>query len=161
MTFNEYTEQENVDWGVTGGMMVRGNLSKNTPVSYATSRLKKTKKRKLASHAVYIHGTFNNTIFTVFDRISSKTLFTLSCGHIGLKGSRKSTAFAAQRVGEIVGSRLLEIKIKKVDIYFNGLGSGRISGAKGLKKGGLKVGAIIDKNAIPHNGTRPKKRRRN
>jgi small subunit ribosomal protein S11 len=116
---------------------------------------------QILRYAVHIQGTFNNTIFTVFDNTEHRVLFTSSCGCLGLKGSRKSTAFAAQRVGELVGERLGELGIKKVDAYFKGIGAGRVSGLKGLRQAGVKIRAIIDKSPIPHNGTRPKKQRRN
>ena len=83
-----------------------------------------------------------------------------SAGSVGFKGSRKSTPFAAQRAAESAAKKAQEQGVKKVEVFVKGPGSGRETAIRSLQAAGLEVGGINDVTAIPHNGCRPKKRRR-
>ena len=107
----------------------------------------------------YIHSTFNNTLITLTDPQGAVLLWG-SAGTIGYKGSRKSTAFAAQKAGEDVGKKALEHGLKQLDVYVRGPGAGRESAIRALQGVGLFVTSIRDVTPIPHNGCRPRKRRR-
>ena len=127
-------------------------------------KVRKTKKRKrikqiTSSGKVYISAGFNNTLITITDN-EGNTLFSGSSGLSGFRGSRKSTPYAATRAAEDVAQRAANSGIKEVSVYVKGPGSGRNSSIKALKNVGLRVTAISDVTPIPHNGCRPKNRRR-
>jgi len=114
---------------------------------------KKNKEKKIpASGRVYITAGFNNTLITITDA-EGNTLFAGSSGASGFKGSRKATPYAATKAAE-------EVARKDVSVFVKGPGLGRVSSIKALKTAGLNVTAISDVTPIPHNGCRPKKRRR-
>lgn len=106
-----------------------------------------------------ILATFNNTVITITD-MEGRTVCWGSCGHSGFKGARKSTPYAATVACENVGKRAIEKGIREVAVYIKGPGLGRIPSVKALKAAGLNITSITDKTAIPHNGCRPRKRRR-
>lgn len=108
---------------------------------------------------VYITATFNNTLVTVTDN-SGNTLFWSSAGNVGYKGARKSTPFAATSAVESVARKASYAGLKEVEVYIKGPGSGRDAALRGLKAGGLKLSLIADVTPMPHNGVRPKKKRR-
>ena len=108
---------------------------------------------------VYAHLSYNNAILT-FTSLSGKTLFSISAGEAGFKGSRRSTAHAGQQVGLKIGLRARKEGLRKVDLFLRGMGKGRFTVAKGLKAGGLKIGTIYEETAFSHNGCRPPKKRR-
>lgn len=123
---------------------------------------KKTKKRvrrDVGRGIFYIKATFNNTIITVTDR-SGNTLCWDTGGTIGYKGSRKSTPFAAQRAAENCSQQAKKMGMKEVDIRVKGPGSGRESAIRAIQSSGLEIRAIEDVTPLPHNGCRPRKRRR-
>ena len=124
---------------------------------------KTTKKNKVktipATGRVYISAGFNNTIITITDP-EGNALFAGSSGKSGFKGSRKSTPYAATKAAEEVAKNAYEKGMKEVAVFVKGPGMGRISSIKALKGAGLNVTAITDQTPIPHNGCRPKKRRR-
>jgi len=108
---------------------------------------------------VHIKATFNNTYIAVTD-INGEMLCWDSAGTIGYKGSRKSTPFAAQRAAESVASKAQKFGIREIEIKVKGPGAGRESAITALQDAGLKVRAIEDVTPLPHNGCRPRKKRR-
>ena len=121
---------------------------------------KKSKvKKKLSSGVAHIISSFNNTIITISDE-KGNALAWSSSGHKGFKGSRKSTPYAAQLAAEDAGKKASEHGVKTVDIQVQGPGSGRESALRALQTIGFQVNSIRDVTPIPHNGCRPKKRRR-
>ena len=116
-------------------------------------------KKNVAQGAAYIKSTFNNTIVSITDP-SGAVISWASSGHVGFKGSRKSTPFAAQLAAENAARKAMEHGMKKVDVYVKGPGSGRETAIRSLSAAGLEVGTITDVTPHPHNGCRPPKRRR-
>ena len=118
------------------------------------------KERKNVTHAhAHIKSTFNNTIVSISDPAGNVIAWS-SSGSVGFKGSRKSTPYAAQMCAEAAGRRAQEHGVKKVDVFVKGPGSGRETAIRSLQAAGLEVGSIQDVTPQPHNGCRPKKRRR-
>ena len=120
---------------------------------------KKKVRRSVSKGIVYIKATFNNTIITVTD-MNGDVLCWESAGTIGYKGSRKSTPFAAQRAAEAVAEKAAKFGLREVEVRVKGPGSGRESAITGLQAAGLAVRAIEDVTPLPHNGCRPRKKRR-
>ena len=122
---------------------------------------KKTKKirKNVVRGIAHVHASFNNTIVTITD-VNGETLCWDSAGTMGFKGARKSTPFAATRAGENSGSKARKMGVIELEVRVRGAGSGRESAVNGLTASGLKVTAIEDHTPIPHNGCRPRKRRR-
>ncbi len=123
---------------------------------------KKTRRRekKNVVHGVaHIKSTFNNTIISISD-LEGNTLSWASAGNVGFKGSRKSTPFAAQLAAEAASRKAQEHGARRVDVEVKGPGSGRETAIRSLQATGLEVGQIQDVTPQPHNGCRPKKRRR-
>jgi small subunit ribosomal protein S11 len=125
------------------------------------AKVRKTKKRKYDAVGVaHIKSSFNNTLITMTD-LQGNVLTWSSGGHQGrYKGSRKSTAFAAQLAARFCAQEMIQGGMKKVECWVKGPGSGREAAVRSLKAEGLDVIRIKDCSAIPHNGCRPTKRRR-
>ena len=124
------------------------------------TKSKKNKQRTIPSSGrVYIKAGFNNTLITITD-IEGNALFAGSSGRAGFKGSRKSTPYTATKATEEVARKASEAGVKEVSVVVKGPGLGRVPAIKALKTGGLNVVSISDATPIPHNGCRPKKRRR-
>ena len=123
------------------------------------ARLKKKERKNIAIGVAHVSATFNNTIVTVTDEQGNVIAWS-SSGANGFKGSRKSTPFAAQMAAEMAGKKAMEHGMKSVDIEVSGPGSGRESALRALQSVGLSVSSIRDVTPIPHNGCRPRKRRR-
>lgn len=121
----------------------------------------KKKKRTVQTEngIVFIKSTFNNTIVTIADETGA-VLAWKSGGTIGFKGSRKSTPFAAQMAAEACAEKAKEFGIRKVRVMIKGPGAGRETAIRTLQTAGLDVVSIKDVTPVPHNGCRPKKRRR-
>ena len=123
----------------------------------------KTKRRKtrrnVAVGIAYIKATFNNTSITITDT-KGDTLCWASAGTSGFKGSRKSTPFAGQLSAQQAAEKAIKFGMKEVDVKVKGPGSGRESAITALQAAGLKIKSIEDVTPLPHNGCRPKKRRR-
>jgi len=121
----------------------------------------KSKKKKLDSVGVaHVKSSFNNTLITMTD-LQGNVITWSSGGHQGrYKGSRKSTAFAAQLAGRFCAQEVLSAGMRKVEVWVKGPGSGREAAVRSLKAEGLEVTRIKDFTAIPHTGCRHKKRRR-
>ncbi len=122
------------------------------------AKSKKT-KRVISEGVAHIHSSFNNTIITITDKQGNAVCWATSGGS-GFRGSRKSTPFAAQRAAEAVGDKVKMVGIESLEIQVRGPGSGRESAIRGLNSKGFKITKITDVTPIPHNGCRPKKRRR-
>ena len=125
----------------------------------AQSRKTKKVRRNVARGIVYIKATFNNTLITVTDP-NGDVLCSASGGTIGFKGSRKSTPFAAQRAARTAAERARKMGLNEAEVRVNGPGSGRESAITALQAAGLKILSIEDVTPIPHNGCRPRKKRR-
>ncbi len=121
------------------------------------------KQKKMRKNVVrgiaHIRATFNNTIVTITDT-AGETVCWDSAGTIGFKGSRKSTPFAATRAGESAGAKARKMGMIEIEVRLRGSGAGRDSAINGLVSKGLRVTALEDHTPIPHNGCRPRKRRR-
>mgnify|MGYP000317675129 FL=1 len=121
---------------------------------------KKKAKRSVAKAVVHIKATFNNTHITIADTYG-ETLCWASAGTVGFKGSRKSTPFAAQRAARNVAERARKrFGVQQVEVRVKGPGPGRESAITALQEAGLLVRAIEDVTPLPHNGCRPRKKRR-
>ena len=108
---------------------------------------------------VYIQSTFNNTIVTLTDQTGNAVAWG-SAGTAGFRGSRKSTAFAAQRAGEDAAKKAIDQGMRQVDAFVRGPGAGREAAIRAIQAAGISVTSIRDVTPIPHNGCRPPKRRR-
>src|ERR1700709_1522778 len=124
-----------------------------------TKKGRRKEKKNIAHGHAHIKSTFNNTIVSITDP-TGNVISWASAGHVGFKGSRKSTPFAAQTAAENAAGKAQEHGVKKVDVFVKGPGSGRETAIRSLQAAGLEVGAISDVTPQPHNGCRPPKRRR-
>ena len=132
------------------------------PKSRAGAQIKKVrrKEKKNVSHGhAHIKSTFNNTIVSITDP-AGNVISWASAGHVGFKGSRKSTPFAAQMAAEQCARRAMEHGVRKVDVMVKGPGSGRETAIRSIMQTGIEVTGIKDVTPTPHNGCRPPKRRR-
>jgi len=125
------------------------------------SNIKKTKKNKstVSTGMVLIKSTFNNTIVTITD-LDGNVVSTCSSGQVGFKGTKKGTPFAAQQAGELAALKAREMGMVRVSVKVRGPGSGRETAIRAIQAAGLEVEAIKDATPIPHNGCRPRGRRR-
>ena len=123
-------------------------------------KVHKAKKNKnISKGIVHVKATFNNTVVTVTDEVGN-TIGWSSAGKMGFKGSRKSTAYAAQVVSQDACRQAMSHGLKNADVRVKGPGAGRESAVRAIQTLGIDVGAIQDVTPIPHNGCRPKKARR-
>ncbi len=125
----------------------------------STSGKRRKTRRNVAVGIAHIKATFNNTTITITDT-KGDTLCWSSAGTSGFKGSRKSTPFAGQMAAQQCAERAIKSGMKEVDVKVKGPGSGRESAITALQSAGLKIKSIEDVTPLPHNGCRPKKRRR-
>ncbi|MFG0286463.1 MAG: 30S ribosomal protein S11 [Phycisphaerales bacterium JB039] len=119
----------------------------------------KKQRRNVVRGIVHIKATHNNTIVTITDT-NGETVAWDSAGTIGFKGARKATPFAATRAGENAGHKVRKMGMSEVEVKIKGVGGGREAAINGLASTGLRVTAIEDHTPVPHNGCRPRKRRR-
>jgi small subunit ribosomal protein S11 len=123
----------------------------------------KTKRKKIRRNVsrgiAHIKASFNNTLVTITDT-NGDVLCWATAGTVGFKGSRKSTPFAAQRAAETCADRAVKFGLKEIEVRVKGPGSGRESAITGLQTSGLSVRSIEDVTPLPHNGCRPRKKRR-
>ena len=122
------------------------------------SKKKKTKKNILNGIA-YVQSTFNNTIISIADT-NGNVISWASAGQKGFKGSRKSTPYAAQVAADAAAAKALEVGMKILSVEVKGPGSGRETALRALQARGFKIISIKDTTPMPHNGTRPPKKRR-
>ncbi len=120
---------------------------------------KKKAKKTVAKGVAHIKASFNNTIITIAD-IYGNTIVWASAGTAGFQNSRKSTPFAAQRTAESAAEKAIKMGMREIEIQVKGPGGGRESAIRGLQSAGLVIKAIEDVTPLPHNGCRPRKRRR-
>lgn len=125
----------------------------------AAGKKAKRVRRNVSRGIAHIKATFNNTTVSIADT-NGDVLCWASAGTVGFKGSRKSTPFAAQRAAETCADRARKFGIRELEVRVKGPGSGRESAITGLQVGGIAIKAIEDVTPLPHNGCRPRKRRR-
>ncbi len=123
------------------------------------TRIKKRERKAVQKGRAYIQSTFNNTVITLTD-VSGNAIAWGSSGTAGFKGSRKGTPYAAQLAAEQTARKGMEHGLKQVEVYVKGPGSGREAAIRSLQSAGLTVTGIRAVTPIPHNGCRPRKRRR-
>ncbi len=123
------------------------------------TRARRRERRIIPMGRAYIYSTFNNTLVSITDAEGNVIAYS-SAGTVGFKGSRKGTAFAAQRAAEQAARRSMDQGLRQVDVYIRGPGAGREAAIRSLQGTGLLVTSIRDVTPIPHNGCRPPKRRR-
>jgi small subunit ribosomal protein S11 len=122
-------------------------------------RPRKRERKNIAYGIAHVKSSFNNTIVSITDP-EGNVISWASAGNVGFKGSRKSTPFAAQLAAEKAAKAAMEHGMRKVEVLVKGPGSGRETAIRSLQNSGLEVAGIKDVTPIPHNGCRPKKRRR-
>jgi len=120
----------------------------------------KTQAKQVVEHGkVFITATFNNTLVTITD-MQGNAMYWSSSGLVGFKGARKATPFAATSAMESIGRKALENGMRDVEVFIKGPGAGRDASLRALRAVGLNITLIADVTPIPHNGVRPKKKRR-
>ena len=123
------------------------------------TRMKRTERKNITSGIAHVNASFNNTMITITD-VQGNAISWASAGAQGFKGSRKSTPFAAQMAAENAGKKAQDHGMKTLEVCVKGPGSGRESALRALQSVGFQITAIRDVTPIPHNGCRPRKRRR-
>ena len=124
-----------------------------------TKPKKKKIKREISSGIAFVNSTFNNTIISIADETGNVISWS-SAGSKGFKGSRKSTPYAAQVAADDAGSKAYEMGLRTLTVQVKGPGSGRETALRSLQSRGFKIISIKDTTPMPHNGTRPPKKRR-
>ena len=122
-------------------------------------RIKKRERKNISSGVAHVNASFNNTMVTITDA-QGNTIAWSSAGTMGFKGSRKSTPYAAQVAAEDAARKASEHGMRTLEVEVSGPGSGRESALRALQAAGFTVTSIRDVTSIPHNGCRPRKRRR-
>ena len=122
-------------------------------------RVKRRNKKNISSGIAHVNSTFNNTMITISDE-NGNTISWSSAGLMGFKGSRKSTPYAAQIAADAAASKALDFGMKTLSVEVKGPGSGRETALRALQARGFKILSIKDTTPMPHNGTRPPKKRR-
>ena len=125
----------------------------------AKGRQRRKIRKNIAVGQAHIKTSFNNTLVTLTDK-EGNVLAWESAGSVGFKGSRKSTPFAAQVTAESCAKKGMEQGLQKVEVFVRGPGSGRETAVRSLQAAGLEVISVKDVTPVPHNGCRPRKRRR-
>ena len=123
------------------------------------TRVRRRERKNISSGTAHVSSTFNNTMITITDA-QGNTIAWSSAGAQGFKGSRKSTPFAAQMAAEDVARKAQEHGMRMLEVEVRGPGSGRESALRALQAGGFTITSIRDVTPIPHNGCRPRKKRR-
>ena len=123
------------------------------------SSVRRRERKNISSGVAHVNATFNNTMITITD-VQGNTISWSSAGGMGFRGSRKSTPYAAQMAAEDAGKKAAEHGVKSLEVEVKGPGSGRESALRALQAAGVIITAIRDVTPIPHNGCRPRKRRR-
>ena len=122
-------------------------------------RPRKRERKNVTYGVAHIQSSFNNTIVSITDQ-EGNVLAWASAGNVGFKGSRKSTPYAAQQAAEKAGKAAIEHGLRRAEVQVKGPGSGRETAIRSLQAAGLEIASIQDCTPIPHNGCRPRKRRR-
>ncbi|VAW22525.1 SSU ribosomal protein S11p (S14e) [hydrothermal vent metagenome] len=124
-----------------------------------TTRVRRRERKNIITGVAHVNASFNNTMITITDA-QGNTIAWSSAGTMGFKGSRKSTPYAAQMAAEDVAKKAQDHGMKTLEVEVRGPGSGRESALRALQAAGFNVTTIRDVTSIPHNGCRPRKRRR-
>ena len=122
-------------------------------------RIKKRERKNISSGIAHVNASFNNTMITITDAQGNAISWS-SAGTMGFKGSRKSTPYAAQVAADDAGKKAAEHGVRTLEVEVKGPGSGRESALRALQAVGMQITSIRDVTPIPHNGCRPRKRRR-
>lgn len=125
----------------------------------AKGRQRRRVRKNIAVGQAHIKTSFNNTLVTLTDK-EGNVIAWESAGSVGFKGSRKSTPFAAQVTAESCAKKGMEHGLQKVEVFVRGPGSGRETAVRSLQAAGLEIISVKDVTPMPHNGCRPRKRRR-
>ena len=128
-------------------------------VKPSTQRTRKRERKNIVSGVAHVNASFNNTMVTITD-LQGNTIAWSSAGSQGFKGSRKSTPYAAQIAGEDAGRKAMVHGMNTLEVQVKGPGSGRETALRALQAVGFTITVIQDVTPIPHNGCRPRKRRR-
>src|ERR1700683_1973071 len=128
-------------------------------VAKEPARVKKRERKNITSGVAHVNASFNNTTVTITDAQGNSISWS-SAGMMGFKGSRKSTPYAAQMAAEDAARKAAEHGMRTLEVEVSGPGSGRESALRALQAAGFTVTSIRDVTPIPHNGCRPRKRRR-
>ena len=140
--------------------MAKQQKSRKDPGRKGRGRRSGRRKVVVESNGMaFIRSTFNNVIITVTDQYGNCISWS-SSGHMGFKGSRKSTPYAAQVASSKAAKEAFDLGLRRVDVFVKGPGSGRESAIRALNTAGLSIASIRDVTPVPHNGCRPPKRRR-
>ena len=123
------------------------------------TRMKRKERKNIATGVAHVNSSFNNTKILISD-VQGNAISWSSAGHMGFKGSRKSTPYAAQMAAEDAGRKAQEHGVKTLEVEVQGPGNGRESALRALQSVGLTITTIRDVTPMPHNGCRPPKRRR-
>ena len=134
-------------------------VEKSKSTKKSTYSKKKKAKKNILNGIAYVQSTFNNTIVSIADT-SGNIISWASAGQKGFKGSRKSTPYAAQVAADAAAAKALEAGLKTLSVEVKGPGSGRETALRALQARGFKIISIKDTTPMPHNGTRPPKKRR-
>jgi small subunit ribosomal protein S11 len=134
-------------------------MAKEATAGGRGAKVKKREKKNITSGVAHVNASFNNTMVTITDA-QGNTIAWSSSGTKGFKGSRKSTPYAAQMAAEDAGKKAMDHGMKVLEVEVTGPGSGRESALRALQSVGLQITSIRDVTPIPHNGCRPRKRRR-
>tara|TARA_B100000700_G_scaffold182389_1_gene201275 strand:+ start:412 stop:864 length:453 start_codon:yes stop_codon:yes gene_type:complete len=134
-------------------------VEKSKSIKKSTYSKKKKAKKNILNGIAYVQSTFNNTIVSIADT-SGNIISWASAGQKGFKGSRKSTPYAAQVAADAAAAKALEAGLKTLSVEVKGPGSGRETALRALQARGFKIISIKDTTPMPHNGTRPPKKRR-
>ena len=124
-----------------------------------TTRVRRRERKNISSGVAHVNSTFNNTMITITDAKGNAISWS-SAGALGFKGSRKSTPYAAQVAAEDAAKKAAEHGMRTLEVEVRGPGSGRESALRALQAAGFLITSIRDVTPIPHNGCRPRKRRR-
>ena len=135
------------------------SIEKNKPTKKSSYSKKKKAKKNILNGIAYVQSTFNNTIVSIADNHGNIVSWA-SAGQKGFKGSRKSTPYAAQVAADSAAAKALEVGMRTLSVEVKGPGSGRETALRALQARGFKIISIKDTTPMPHNGTRPPKKRR-
>ena len=134
-------------------------MAKEQQATQGRAKVRRREKKNITSGVAHVNASFNNTMITITDA-QGNTIAWSSSGTKGFKGSRKSTPYAAQMAAEDAGKKASEHGMKILEVEVCGPGSGRESALRALQAVGMQITSIRDVTPIPHNGCRPRKRRR-
>tara|TARA_B100001173_G_scaffold30199_1_gene23534 strand:- start:128 stop:580 length:453 start_codon:yes stop_codon:yes gene_type:complete len=137
----------------------KDNIEKAKTVKKSSYSKKKKAKKNILNGIAYVQSTFNNTIVSIADNHGNVVSWA-SAGQKGFKGSRKSTPYAAQVAADAAAVKALEVGMRTLSVEVKGPGSGRETALRALQARGFKIISIKDTTPMPHNGTRPPKKRR-